>query len=414
MPIEADRRVRREQRRTRLVGLTLLLAAIGIVVGLRQREPAGSAPADKAAAPVAEPDRSPLVVVGGVRVLSLAGTPYAVGKAEGLLLKSTIRKLVDDQLFGRLIPDAGLDRETVSRLMAGLVSHLPQTAIDALHGLAEGSGVAYDKLLVLQALPELKLWGAGSAYAALTPATRIKDLLLGYDLDWSLGDLAGEALLVAASREEGELPAIGVRLAGTVGPLAGMNQQGLGLALLRCDQLPEGEPAGLPLWVVGRRLLHETGSIDEARLLLEPVNRTVPGNLMLVQTAPVVEAAAVEVSTTAITFRPPDDGRLVATNHFRALREPALGSAETGACPRYDALRAWLEDHAGSLSRISRPLHSSGAAGEDSLVTTTLQPLTRRLGVAVGAGAAEREPVWLRWDPETGKVTSVEDGEATP
>ncbi len=405
MPLAPDLRMRRQQRRTRLFSLLLLVGAVAVLALIPSRRSATQRPPEAPTTSVTVSPGGEAASLGGLRLLSLSGTAGDVGRQYGNLLRAPLRRVVDEWLAAGL--DAkGLTREQARGQARGMAGKLPQTLIDSLHGLAETSGVAYDDLLALQAFPELIAWGRSCAFAALSPATRNRDLLVGYNLDLTAPPALTDGIVALAVDEEG-LPAYaGVTFAGLLAPLAGFNEQGLAVALLAVDGGSHAGPDGVPWLVLVRRLLHETASIDAARQLLEQANRTVSANLVVAQTAPKPDAAVIEALPAKLGFRASDQGRVVATNHLRALQQAPLEDDQTGTCERFDRLRAWLLDRAGTLGPLSRPIRQAGSAGPESLVAVQLQPMTGQLAAATGALASEQEPVELAWDAATGQLAA--------
>jgi hypothetical protein len=101
--------------------------------------------------------------------------------------------------------------------------------------------------------------------------------------------------------------------------------------------------------------------------------------------------------------RRPEEGRLIATNRFRALGVKAAREGGTGLCPRYDTLRAWLADRSGTLDPEDQPVVDSGVAA-GRLAAVSLQPATQTVRVATPPGQPEAPAIVLRWSPETKTV----------
>lgn len=392
MPITPDWHLRRQARRGRWVTLILLLAAVGVVTLIGRRgEPDRPRSTQRETVAVAPSTDEP-GMVGGIQVLSLRGTPREIGREYGRQQKAEIKQVIAEFVYGA--DGLTLDRGEVAALVAQLKDRLPLTSLDTLEGMAETSGIPFDDLAALQFLPELVHGADGCGYAAFTPATRIRDLLVGYNLDLAAGRAASGLLRVLALDEEGTRAFVGFVLPGMITPIAGMNEKGLCLAYLPTSRTDSQAPRGTPILTLMRHALQTSTSIDEVRQALEQTDRTTSYSLLAAQSAPPIDAGVLTVTPTALGFEAPEEGRLAGS-----------GTADEA---RLGALRKWLADHAGTLSRLERPLREAGCYTEDSALTITLQPMTGLLGVAHGELAAEQTQVWLQWQAADGVVHRAE------
>lgn len=313
------------------------------------------------------------------------GTPAEVGHRHGWQHKAELKRLCETLPA----PPA----EVAERLAA----YLPQQYVDELQAAADAAGQPYAAVLAAQCLVEAGGWGDSLALAALAPATRGDELLLGYGLD-----LAGGLRVVTVGFDvEGARPWVGLTLPGLHGPLAGFNRDGLALALLAAGETGElGE--GPPALITARRILEECKTLPEAVQRVRETPRPSSFSLLLAASTPPA-AVVLECRPDEVAERQPSGGRLTVTNHFRTLRQPPLKPDETGACERYDQVAAWLVAHSGTLDAQARPLEETGTYSAANLVWAMLEPRSRRLIVAAGEPpAAERAGLEWLWDPANG------------
>lgn len=402
MPIDVDPLSARRRHR-RAVGTALFtLLLIGLLWTIQHR----TAPPPRQPGTAVAGDRARPHSDTGVRCFSFSGTPYDVGRQHGVALKRDVQRVVNEFLYGSCLTAAGLSKDQALKAAQSFAPYLPQTFVDELHGLSEGAAVAYDDLLVLHAFPELVGLGDGTAYAALPPATESKELLLGVSFDRAPRDLLADCAVILAVHAEGSRGWVGLGFAGLITPLAGMNDRGLSAALLRtADAAPDGA-GGLPALFLPRCVLENDGTIRAAGRRIEAAKRTMNCTVLVGQTEDDVDAAVIEAKPTKIAVRPARAGRLVATNHFRALADPPLADEDPGPCARYDAVHKWLFDHAGQVNALQDPLGDSGVYGPNTVVAVLLRPVTSTLTVRWKPGeplpsAAQR----LTWESPSGRLS---------
>ncbi|MCC7493394.1 MAG: hypothetical protein IT204_13650 [Fimbriimonadaceae bacterium] len=385
----------RPDRRGLVSSLILLLLAAALVNGVLRRaqhQPrpgVGQPPAASPAAAPAEP----------LRNLFLNGSPLAMGRTYGSTCKTAILAswAAAEQAWER----AGCGPTERATAVAALQRQLPQTTVDLLAGLAAGSGLEPAQVLALQAWPELQLRQTSCAFAAAPPATRDQELLTGTAFQAPpLGSDSPEPLLLTV-REEGMTAYCGLTWPGLVAPLAGLNQQGLTVALLAADD-PAAAPAGVPAVILARRLLQEAGDLKAATALLGQRSSPAAVSFVLGQAHPQPAALVWEQRGQRHAERPLERGVVVVTNHLRAVREKPLEGTGAGVCRRYDLLRSWLLDHAGGLSRLSQPLQQAGCLGESNTWQIQLEPGVQRLEVGRSVAGQATPSMSYVWQPAAG------------
>ena len=393
-----DWQVRRQRRRRKLLGGAVVVLA-GALVGLLGRGQRPAAPPVPAHVAPLSP-AAPTGTLGGLPAVWLSGTPAEIGRQHGVYLKSRVQQVV--ALSAGWLKAAGLGREAALAHAKAMTAGLRPTLVDELRALAAGAGVREDDLLLVQCLPDLCGWRTGAGYALASPACRGRDVLVGWALERP-GPVGVEPLAaVLAVSVEGGTPWVGVALAGMVGPLVGMSSKGLALAALPAGQ--GTEPAAGPLVATARGLLEDCRDTRGATTTLRAGGATVGANWLLGQAQPAPGVLAIERRGDQTAERAADSGRLVATNHFRALgRSQPLRDAEAGQCPRFDALRAWLADRQGRLDADDDPVRGAGLATDGQLARVICEPVANRLWVAASASGALTA---LRWSPTEKKLAT--------
>jgi len=163
-----------------------------------------------------------------------------------------------------------------------------------------------------------------------------------------------------------------------------MNEHGLTLANMEVARTPR-VPDAMPYSFLYRTILEECRTVNEAIHLLEKERRQSANNLMLMDASG--DRALVEITPAAIHVRRREDtAPLVATNHHRGDRD------EPHVCTRYDCLTADATRDWGRFDRQAlQKLLALTGQGDLTLQSMIFEPLDRRLLLAVGKRAANRD-----------------------
>ena len=214
--------------------------------------------------------------IDGRRVLHLAGTPYAMGYQHGRLLRDEIaeltRFLLDEKASDLTLELGGLkiDPAAVIRTVAeGQRRFVPPRFFEELRGLADGSGVPLDDLVVCNFIPELfHCSGFALGESATGGGPLLHGRVLDYGTDWRLQEFA----VVVVAEPEGRLPFVNVTYAGFIGSVTGMNLEHVSIGEMGGRGL--GHWAGVPMAVLVRMALEESHSLEEAVAVFRDHPRT--------------------------------------------------------------------------------------------------------------------------------------------
>jgi hypothetical protein len=117
--------------------------------------------------------------VDGRKVLHLKGTPYEMGYQQGALLKDDIhglvRFLLDEKAKGLKLdlgPIQAEPKTLIKIISQGQKKFVPQRFYEEMRGVADGSGIDYNEIVVCNFIPELFHCSgfAGSSTTASTGA----------------------------------------------------------------------------------------------------------------------------------------------------------------------------------------------------------------------------------------------------
>ncbi len=209
-----------------------------------------------------------LEVIDGTKVLHLKGSPRAMGRQHGILLRddihSQVRYLFDvkakefkPELLGIKMPlDA---KRLILAIAQGQRRFVPARFYEELEGIAEGSGVAVDEIIAANFIPEMfHCSGFALAGSATKDGTLYHGRILDYGCDWKLQDHA----VVIVAEPEGTVPFVNITYAGFVGSVTGMNARKISIGEMGGGGLGHWE--GIPMAFLVRMALEEADTLDEA------------------------------------------------------------------------------------------------------------------------------------------------------
>lgn len=269
----------------------------------------------------------------------LEGSPTQMGVAHGLLLGPEIRLLirqVDRHVFRRVDPIRRPGLRIVARTLAFILGHhIPEGLKEEIRGISLGSDTSYADLLLMNTLddvlnilrrlvPETSSM-ACSSFAIFGDRTRDGELLHGRNLDYHFGrtpldDNGAVARLLLrntvlfAYHPADRTAFISISWPGLVGVTTAMNEAGLCLGNLT-SYVRGTTPNGVPTAILYRTIVEQTTTLRNVGQLLRGARSTI-GNNLIVSSGPENRAALFEITKDSVIEVAPEDGVLVATNHF--------------------------------------------------------------------------------------------------
>ncbi|MFQ5886676.1 MAG: C45 family autoproteolytic acyltransferase/hydrolase [Anaerolineae bacterium] len=279
-----------------------------------------------------------------VPVLHLRGSPYEMGYQQGVLLRQEIRGRVAS-LYGELTSDPLPLLLQEARLL-----EIPDEFREEMLGLAQGAGVSYTDILLLNSWPQLvarprsdealnelltfEPWfpphvkprfstpdESGARWAPLSPratfalfgeATKDGGLLHGLEEDMA----QGRVLLILYEPEVGNA-LVSLSQPGMVGVNMGFNEERISVAYLDVPSL-DSSLRGVPLPFTLRRALQYSGDLPQALRIIASAPRTGGANVVLGDGKP-ASAAVLELSARRHALFEAQDGYVVRTAHFLGL-----------------------------------------------------------------------------------------------
>jgi predicted choloylglycine hydrolase len=352
------------------------LLALAVALSLEGTAPAAEAwPLKPAAA-----GKGRLVVLNGVPVLHLYGTPGDMGQQQGQLLAAAFRELMKSYL----VPFAGDQLPVMRGVAPKFVPFMPPELLAELRAFAAAAGEAEDNVVLANTFLDLSRAARCSVVIATGEATG-GTTLFARNLDFPVLNVAHKATLVtvhhSADRERHSFASVG--WPGIVGVLSGMNDAGLCVATL-VSFSEKGVQPGTPYTMMYRQALERCATADEVVRLVRATPRTCANNLAVADAKG--GALVIEFTPKAVAVRQPEDGVVFATNHFRSLAP----TPPTPPCERFEELRRRTRQAHGRIGLAElKAMLKAVQMTEPEYQSTTLQsmvfePAARRLHLAIG------------------------------
>ena len=223
--------------------------------------------------------------------------------------------------------------------------------VEELQGMAEGAGIDFNDLLVLncmEALTEDALHRGCTSLAVAPEVTADGTLLVGHNEDWLPDDF--ETVYLVHARPANEPAYLAITYGGLL-PNIGFNARGIAQC---CDSVyPNDARIGVPRIFVSRAVL-AARTLDEAIRAALNRRRAAGYNHLIVHASG--EMYNVEVSAADFQVIYGDEGLLVHTNHYTARRMRAVERSSEDLIAsrvRYNRTLRLLRSHAGRLDNQS-------------------------------------------------------------
>lgn len=107
--------------------------------------------------------------VSGIRLVCLQGDPYEMGLQQGTLLREPLRALVREYLYERIVLERGTVHAWLLTYTRFLEREVPGDLRREMQGIAEGAGLSYQDVLLLNTVPDLLALTYGSPSWELCP-----------------------------------------------------------------------------------------------------------------------------------------------------------------------------------------------------------------------------------------------------
>lgn len=206
--------------------------------------------------------------VDGQKILHLKGTPYERGFQHGQLTTDLIKQ----NLVTFLGKTGGIQAERSKAFLENLpkmMPFIPSHFIEEMQGIADGAGVEYKKILLLNLFPEMFHC---SGITVKQDATKDKRLYHVRVLDYAIGKNLQNTAVLMVVEPEGKIPYLNVSYAGFIGSVTGMNNAKISIGEI--GGLGYGYWEGMPMAFLIREILEKASTLEEAKTILSKAQRT--------------------------------------------------------------------------------------------------------------------------------------------
>ncbi len=360
--------------------------------------------------------------VAGVNLLYLQGGPYEMGLQQGTLLQGQLREIVSGYLQGHIVAECGTSQASLLNYIRLLEPDIPSALRREMEGIADGAGLSYQDVLLLNVVPDLLTltyqlpsWelfpslslsatlrytampsvphgidltgmASSSSFAAWGPATDHGQLVIGQNWRSVHHEELQRFWVLTVRRPTQGNAFISFNLMGTVGVWMGMSEEQITANLAGAPSVDVASH-GQPLPFLLRQVVQGAGDLAQAMNILMASSRLCGGTLLLGDgKAP--EAVAVELSAHRLAdYEAAEDiGVLARTNHFIDGDLAATQSAVLPGC-----------EQEASMARLNRLLTvlelNSGWIGTEKGLAVLGDDRQAQLGGSCGISNGDQNAV---------------------
>jgi isopenicillin-N N-acyltransferase-like protein len=259
--------------------------------------------------------------------ITVRGGPAARGRQYGKLAAPQIHRCIEayQMVFEHR---AGLDwRAAVdhARTFVADIERFAPDALEEMRGIADGAGVPFDAILVLNCRSELMFAAARSkgetppcectSFAVTPEASADGHMLLGQNWDWV--PFAREVCVLVDGQRDDKPSFVTIVEAGMLAKV-GVNAAGFGLCTNTLVSERDGGARGVPYHVMLRALL-DAESVEDAGRILGSVQRALSANYLVAdKSGRAMNFETIAGGEAQIRSTRPEAGLIAHANHFLA------------------------------------------------------------------------------------------------
>ncbi|MBI3211459.1 MAG: hypothetical protein HYZ47_02090 [Simkania negevensis] len=199
----------------------------------------------------------------------LEGNPYERGYQHGTLLKEKIQWNIMQFLEREELESHERYKELMKQFDLLLEKYIPSHFIQEMEGIADGSGISFEKIALLNFFPEMFHC---TGMTLNEEATKDRSLYHVRVLDYKVGMHLQHTAVLMVVKPEGKIPYLNVSYAGFVGSVTGMNREKIAIGEIGGDGYGAWE--GIPMGFLIREILENAQNLKEAKKILEEGKRT--------------------------------------------------------------------------------------------------------------------------------------------
>ena len=349
--------------------------------------------------PIAKYEGASLYKAGKFNVVELHGNFRQMGRQYGYLLKDDLKTFYKLAIVDAFIKGKHLDYKVAKYVSEEIFKRCPQRFREILYGIAETSGMEFEKLLILNELVTvthvigedvhcsfIATWGDYSTDGTMITGRH-------FDYPEFFNKFADFVTVTVFNPTDGSVPTATVGFLGSIEAVTVMNRSGL------FAEVNDGTPSGGNI-IMENRTLNFIQNLDflfnssDMTQLDAAISSSQPSFSMLFNVADENVAYSYELPTFGMRRRVPDKpGLLVSTNHFV---DPSWGIAHSSGdifqtLSRRANLLALGEKYKGKFSVkvmmkvLDTPYSKGGAQRSHNIYETIFVPKNLKLWVKTPA-----------------------------
>ncbi len=212
---------------------------------------------------------------------------------------------------------------------------IPQIYREEMRGVADGAGVSYNDILLINTYDDL-LYLLGCSSIAVTKNDKNQIFFHTRNLDYPIDILAGKSVIFHYLDKK----FISVGFPGYIGALSATNYKGISIS--SHTSIVSHNEIGIPTGILYRKIIEEAQNIADVELILNSNKRTI-GNNLLVSSLSENKVANFEITASDIV-KISNKTHAIATNHFVSNKLSKINKPITNSTKRYNYLESFYKN----------------------------------------------------------------------
>lgn len=264
----------------------------------------------------------------GFYILHLKGGPYQMGYQHGVLMKKQIEYLYNDYLINWLKEKVGggikfwFAYNMFKKNAAKMERYIPDEFREELRGIADGSGIAYQKVLIMHTFldvvshPKIVKTPVLTCtnFMTLNSASVGQSLIHGRNLSWPARGLLDKYSTIVFYEPLRGNKLCAMSWPGICGVLTGMNEKGVTIGETSVGSA-ESTLEGVPAFILFRSTLQYSDTMYDVIRTIGS-NRRTTGYTLGVSDGKLRKACVIECTGWHYRVRFPKDDFLIGANHY--------------------------------------------------------------------------------------------------
>lgn len=208
-----------------------------------------------------------LLKINGNLVLYIKGTPYEMGYQRGILLKDNIQGFIE-----KFFKNMNYSQEDILKFYQSAKFSLHQDIIQELKGIADGSGVSFEDIIVANLLIDKSYLSCGSL-VVFDKSTKNTQRYQVRTLDWNMKVGIEDNWVIVVYQPKGALRYAIITTNGLIYTVTGINEKGLAIDAMLFET-QDSNLTGTPVGFLIHEVLRKADSVSSAISIIRSAKRT--------------------------------------------------------------------------------------------------------------------------------------------